>query len=113
MENERTAMLEEQRSGLLDQFNYELNLQESKAASAVQNLEQPLLQQEMKLSSRSQDSSRYGQLHLFAQVRDREYALQETLFRMPEDVEELRTLTCLKKIARRNVWTTMAASTWR
>ena len=92
MDIQTKAMLEEQSSGLINQADYELNLQENKAANAVQNLEQQLRQQYMELSSGRRDceASRNGQLHLLAELRDREYAHQETLIRRSEEMEELR-----------------------
>ena len=45
MEIRTEAMLEEQRRGIINHANYELNMQENKAVSTVQNLEQQLRQQ--------------------------------------------------------------------
>ena len=64
------ALLEEQSGGPMNQPNFELNLQKTKAANAVQNLEQQLRHQYMELSSRSHDceASPIGQLHFFARA---------------------------------------------
>ena len=47
MEIETKTVLEEQRSGIINQASHERNLQESKAASTVQSLEQQLRLQYM------------------------------------------------------------------
>ena len=55
MELSTRAILEEQRCAIVDQANFELDIQEAKAESTVHNLTQQLRQQYMELSSRSQD----------------------------------------------------------
>ena len=75
-----------------DHANYDLNMQEKRAASTVQNLMQQLRQLYMEPSSRHCDCdvSRNGQLHLLAELRDREQAQQEALSRVSQEREELR-----------------------
>ena len=69
MEIQTNCFLEEHRRGPINWAIYELNLQESEAASTAQSLEQQLRQHNRELSSRGQDceTSRNGQLHLFLQ----------------------------------------------
>ena len=63
-------MLDEQRRGILNQTVHSLGMQEPKTASAVQNVEQPLQQRFMELSSRNYDheNSRGSQLRLLAEL---------------------------------------------
>ena len=92
MEIQKRSVLEKQRSGLTHQANRELNLQVIKSAIAVQNLEQHSRQQYLELSSRSQEreASRNGLFHLLAELRDREYAHQETLIRRSGELRKVR-----------------------
>ena len=72
----------------------EAALQDSKAANAVQHLEQELRHQFLELYSPSHDSetSRNGQIHLLAELRDPGCAHEETLVRLSEEMEELRNV---------------------
>ena len=83
-------------------------MQETKAANPVHNLRQHLRQQHMQLSSRSHDceSSRNIQVHLLADLRDRERAHQETLIRMTPELEELRKVRCseAKNCVKKHIW---------
>ena len=74
MEFSTRAFLQEQRSFIVEQANFELNMQEVKAENTVQNFTQQLRHQFLELSSRSQDcqKSRDGQLQLIAELRNRE-----------------------------------------
>ena len=69
VEIQTTAFLEEQRLTILKEAAYELGMQENKAASAVQILEQQLHQQFLEFSSRSFDfeNSQGSQLCPFAE----------------------------------------------
>ena len=66
MQIETEGMLEEERRGLKNHANYELNTQKNTAASPVQNFEQQIRHQHKDLSSRHDDceASRTGHLHL-------------------------------------------------
>ena len=69
------TLLREQRSDILNQANFWLNLQETKAEHAVRNMEQQVREQSFGvIRSDDCEASRHGQLHLFAELRDRDEA---------------------------------------
>ena len=93
VEKQTTAKLEEQRLNILKEAAYELGMQENKAASAVQILEQQRHQQYMEFSSRSFDfeNSQGSQLCPFAELLGREEVLEAALNYTKQEVQNLRS----------------------
>ena len=87
--NSRALLGRAKRSRIVDQANFQLNMQEAKKENTVPHLTQQLRHQCMELSSRSQDceKSRKGQLQLLTEVRNRERAHQETLIDLQKEAE--------------------------